>query len=96
MRFVSLIGVVIGSVLLLAAFFVDSAHQQAALAGMACACALIPYVLFRLHSVAIAHDQLDQILLLMQQSGRHAARQAQEVGASRAPEGPAAPKTWMP
>jgi len=47
MRVLVLIGAVIGALCLLAAFFVGGAPQQAALAAMACAFAVIPYVGFR-------------------------------------------------
>ncbi|MBU1816434.1 MAG: hypothetical protein KKB08_06720 [Gammaproteobacteria bacterium] len=47
MRFLVMIGAVIGALCLLASFFVGGAPQQAALAGMACAFAIIPYVGFR-------------------------------------------------
>ena len=42
MRVIVFIGVFIGAIFLLTAFFVDSSQQQTALAGMACASVLIP------------------------------------------------------
>ncbi|MCG3783261.1 MULTISPECIES: hypothetical protein [Delftia] len=95
MRFLVFIGSVIGAIFLLTAFFVDSSHQQAALAAMACASVLIPYVLFRLHSIAVEHDQLDQILQLVRKSGSQGEGLAQ--GEDGAPEasGPVAPRSWM-
>lgn len=95
MRVLVFIGVVIGAIFLLAAFFVDSALQQSALAGMACASVLIPYALFRLQSVAVEHDKLDQILQLMRKSGSHGEGPAQGGDGSGDTDGPAAPKTWM-
>lgn len=47
MRFVVVIGAVIGALCLLGSFFVSGAPQEAALAAMACAFAVIPYVIFR-------------------------------------------------
>lgn len=47
MRILVLIGSAIGGLCLLFAFFANGAPQQAALAGMACAFAVIPYVVFR-------------------------------------------------
>ena len=84
-----------GAIFLFAAFLAQSAQQQAALAGIACACALIPYVLFRLHSVAVEHDRLDQILLLLRQSNSPATDLMQGSGAPDGTQGPAVPKTWM-
>lgn len=67
MRMMVLIGAFFGALLLLCALLVQSAQQQAALAGMACASAILPYVLFRLQSTAIQQDQLDKITELLRQ-----------------------------
>lgn len=48
------IGAVIGALCLVGSFFVSGAPQQAALAAMACAFAIIPYVLFRVSQLADA------------------------------------------
>ena len=47
MRILVMIGAFIGALCLLGSFFVGGAPQQAALAAMACAFAVIPYVGFR-------------------------------------------------
>lgn len=47
MRIMVMFGAVLGVLLLVAAFFMAGAPQQAALAGMACAVAVIPYVGWR-------------------------------------------------
>mgnify|MGYP006948353224 CR=1 FL=1 len=49
MRLLVFIGSIIGAIFLLTAFFVDSSHQQAALAAMACASVLIPYAVSYTH-----------------------------------------------
>ena len=69
MGFMVLIGAVVGALFLVTAFFVHSAQQQVALAGMACASTLIPYVLFRMHSIGIAQRQRDRIIELLQYGG---------------------------
>lgn len=43
----SMLGAVIGAVILLMTFTMDSAPQQGAGAAVACACAIIPYVFAR-------------------------------------------------
>lgn len=95
MRFLVFIGTVIGAIFLLTAFFVDSSHQQAALAAMACASVLIPYVLFRLHSIAVERDQLDQILQLVRKTGSQGEGLAQGGDGSPDTSGPVAPRSWM-
>lgn len=67
MRVLVFIGAVIGALCLIAAFFVKGAPQQAALAGMACAFAIIPYVLFRVQATATAEDQRREIIELLKQ-----------------------------
>ncbi len=47
MRMMVMVGAVLGVLCLVAAFFMSGAPQQAALAGMACAVAIIPYVGWR-------------------------------------------------
>lgn len=47
MRMMVMAGAVLGVLCLVAAFFVAGAPQQAALAAMACAVAIIPYVGWR-------------------------------------------------
>lgn len=67
MRVLVFIGAVIGSLCLLASFFVAGAPQQAAMAGMACAFAIIPYVLFRVGATADEETQRKQIIELLKQ-----------------------------
>ena len=67
MRVLVFIGAVVGALCLLASFFVQGAPQQAALAGVACAFAIIPYVLFRVQATAIAENQRREILELLKQ-----------------------------
>jgi len=52
MGVLTIIGAVIGALCLLGSFFVGGAPQQAALAAMACAFAIIPYVMFRVGQAA--------------------------------------------
>lgn len=47
MRFVAEAGALIGFFFLLGAVFTGTAPQQAAMAAIACACAIIPYVMYR-------------------------------------------------
>lgn len=54
MRTLVLIGSVIGFLCLVGAFFVNGAPQQAALAGMACGFAVVPYVAFRVSQLEAA------------------------------------------
>ena len=58
MRFVVVIGAVIGALCLLGSFFVSGAPQEAALAAMACAFAVIPYVIFRAGQLTDAENDL--------------------------------------
>ncbi len=67
MRYIVFIGAVIGALCLLASFFMPGAPQQAAMAGMACAFAIIPYVLFRVGATADEEDQRKQIIELLKQ-----------------------------
>lgn len=61
------IGAVIGALCLAASFFMAGAPQQAALAAMACAFAVIPYVLFRVSQLADADRYRKEMLALMKQ-----------------------------
>ena len=61
------IGAVIGALCLGASFFVGGAPQQAALAAMACAFAIIPYVLFRVSQLEDADRYRKEMLDLMKQ-----------------------------
>ena len=54
MSTVVLVGSFIGMLCLFASFFVNGAPQQAALAGMACAFAVVPYVAFRVSQLQAA------------------------------------------
>ncbi len=72
MRFIVLIGGCVGAVFLFSALLVQSVQQQAALAGLACASAIVPYVLFRLQSITQEHHQLARIAELLQQGNAHA------------------------
>lgn len=65
MRVLVFIGAVIGALFLLGSFFVNGAPQQAALAGVACAFAIIPYVLFRVQATADAENQRREIIDLL-------------------------------
>ncbi|WP_047472573.1 MULTISPECIES: hypothetical protein, partial [Delftia] len=67
MRVLVYIGAVIAAICLLFSFFVTGAPQQAALAGMACAFAIIPYVLFRVQATAIAEDHHRELMELLKQ-----------------------------
>lgn len=57
MRVVVMIGAVLGLFCLIGAFFVDGAPQQAALAAMACAFAVIPYVGWRASQITDAENE---------------------------------------
>lgn len=101
MRVLILIGAIIGAVFLAAAFFVHNPQQQMALAAMACASALIPYVLFRQHMDCVAQHQRAQLLELLRQF-RHPADENQAGQASHsghAADGgrndPGIPASWM-
>jgi len=61
------IGAVIGALCLVASFLVSGAPQQAALAAMACAFAIIPYVLFRVSQLADASRYQKEMLTLMRE-----------------------------
>lgn len=67
MRVLVFIGAFVGALCLLASFFVAGAPQEAALAATACAFAIIPYVLFRVQSIATAEDQRKEIIDLLKQ-----------------------------
>ncbi len=67
MRVLVFVGAVIGSLFLLGSFFMGGAPQQAAMAGMACAFAIIPYVLFRVQATAIEEDQRRELIDLLKQ-----------------------------
>lgn len=59
------LGAVIGTLCLLASFFMSGAPQQAALAAMACAFCVIPYVLFRVSQLGAAERRDKEMLSLM-------------------------------
>ena len=66
MRVLVFIGAILATLSLLAGIFLmNGAPQQAAMAGMACAFAIIPYVLFRLQATAIAENQRKEIIELL-------------------------------
>lgn len=67
MRILVFIGALVGALCLVGSFIVNGAPQQAALAGMACAFAIIPYVLFRVQAAAIAEDQRRELIDLLKQ-----------------------------
>ena len=67
MRVLVFIGAVLGTLCLIGSFFMKGAPQQAALAGMACAFAIIPYVLFRVSDSATAEAQRKEIIELLRQ-----------------------------
>lgn len=67
MRVLVFIGAIIGAFCLLASFFVQGAPQEAALAAMACAFCIIPYVLFRVGATADEEAQRKQIIELLKQ-----------------------------
>jgi hypothetical protein len=67
MRVLVFVGALIGALCLLASFFMAGAPQQAAMAGMACAFAIIPYVLFRVGATADEESQRKQIIELLKQ-----------------------------
>ena len=66
MKVMVLIGSAIGALCLLGAFFVNGAPQQAALAAMACAFAVIPYVVFRVSQLEDAALQKKVFFAQMQ------------------------------
>lgn len=82
MRILVLIGSAVGMVFLFSALLVQSAQQQAALAGLACASAIVPYVLFRLQSVVEEQHQLARIVDLLRQGNS----QGRRAGGTRVPE----------
>lgn len=82
MKILVLIGSAVGLVFLLSALMVQSAQQQAALAGLACASAIVPYVLFRLQSVVEEQHQLARIVDLLRQGNA----QGRRAGGIRGPE----------
>lgn len=58
MRFIVVIGAVIGALFLFATFFIaKGAPQEAAMAAMACAFAVIPYVIFRAGQLTTAENE---------------------------------------
>lgn len=65
MGIVAVIGAVIGAFCLLISFTMSGAPQQAALAGMACAFAVIPYVIFRVFQLGASDRRSKQMLDLM-------------------------------
>ncbi|MBB1648937.1 hypothetical protein A9976_05405 [Delftia sp. UME58] len=97
MRVTVFIGAAMGVIFLLAAFFVSGAPQEAALAGMACASAIIPYVLFRLQSVAVEQRQRQEIIDLLKQGHgpMHGAVPGHDAPQDQGTGGLATPRTWM-
>lgn len=67
MRVVVWIGAFLGLLCLIASFFVGGAPQQAALAAMACAFAVIPYVAFRVSQLDDAARKRDAFYEQMQE-----------------------------
>jgi len=65
MGIIAVLGAVIGAICLLISFAMSGAPQQAALAGMACAFAIIPYVIFRVFQLGESDRRSKQILELM-------------------------------
>lgn len=65
MGIIAVIGAVVGAICLLISFAMSGAPQQAALAGMACAFAIIPYVIFRVFQLGESDRRSKQILELM-------------------------------
>lgn len=66
MRFIVVIGAIIGAFFLAGALFLSKgAPQEAAMAAMAVAFAVIPYVIYRVLSVAKAERQREQIIDLL-------------------------------
>lgn len=59
------IGAVFGAICLMFSFLASGAPQQAALAGMACAFAIIPYVVFRVIQLSASDSRSKQMLELM-------------------------------
>ncbi|WP_053842958.1 hypothetical protein [Paracidovorax avenae] len=59
MGFIAFLGALIGALVLAASFFIaNGAPQEAAMAAMACAFAVIPYVLFRVRQLSAQEDEL--------------------------------------
>ncbi len=65
MGIIAVLGAVIGAICLLISFAMSGAPQQAALAGMACAFAIIPYVIFRVFQIGESTRLSKQMLELM-------------------------------
>ena len=65
MGIVAVIGAIVGAFCLLISFAMSGAPRQAALAGMACAFAIIPYVIFRVFQLGESDRRSKQILELM-------------------------------
>lgn len=60
-----IIGAVLGTLCLLASFFVNGAPQQAAMSATACAFAIIPYVLYRVGQLSAAERREKQLIELL-------------------------------
>lgn len=67
MKFLVFIGAIIGALFLFVSFFMAGAPQQAAMAGIACAFAIIPYVLFRVAATTDEEVQRKEIIELLKQ-----------------------------
>ena len=65
MGIVAVIGAIVGAFCLLISFAMSGAPQQAAMAGVACAFAIIPYVIFRVFQLAASDRRSKQMLDLM-------------------------------
>ena len=57
MRYFVMVGAVIGALCLVGSFFVSGAPKQAALAAIACAFAVIPYVGWRVSQITDAENE---------------------------------------
>lgn len=57
MGFIVILGALIGAAILAGSFFVaNGAPQEAAMAAMACAFAVIPYVIFRVRQLSVEEE----------------------------------------
>lgn len=61
------LGAVVGAICLAASFFMNGAPQQAALAAMACAFCIIPYVLFRVSQLADSDRRSKELIALLKE-----------------------------
>ncbi|AEF91078.1 MULTISPECIES: hypothetical protein [Delftia] len=65
MKYVVYIGAVMGVFFMLSTIGVQGAPQEAALAAMACAFCIIPYVVFRVRQSAVEEEQRKKIIELL-------------------------------